>query len=250
MSEEIVYANLKFQDSNKKEHTQRSEKGGAEVPSAPSHSQDKAVLSLTLLCLLLLVGLGVLGGLFYTTLETVIIKSNELQDIKEELQRNVSLQLTHNHNSSKKIRHLSSLLQKLATQLCRELYRKEPEHKCKPCPKGSKWHKDSCYFKLSRLGTWQNSEMLCSTQNASLLKLKNKSVLDHLPRTLPSEMGPSTSNVIHEDAPQTSLLDNLMKAFSQLRFPSQMTQASVKMTKQTNKPNQHNVEHFHVRRHQ
>ncbi|XP_040599660.1 C-type lectin domain family 12 member A isoform X3 [Mesocricetus auratus] len=178
MSEEIVYANLKFQDSNKKEHTQRSEKGGAEVPSAPSHSQDKAVLSLTLLCLLLLVGLGVLGGLFYTTLETVIIKSNELQDIKEELQRNVSLQLTHNHNSSKKIRHLSSLLQKLATQLCRELYRKEPEHKCKPCPKGSKWHKDSCYFKLSRLGTWQNSEMLCSTQNASLLKLKNKSVLE------------------------------------------------------------------------
>ncbi|ERE66439.1 C-type lectin domain family 12 member A-like protein [Cricetulus griseus] len=178
MSEEIVYAHLKLRDSVKKENMQKSEKHRGEVPSAPSCSQHKTVLILILLCLLMLVGLGVLGGLFHTTLETEIIKSNELQGIKEELQRNISLQLMLNHNSSKIIGNLSAMLQKTATQLCRELYKKEPEHKCKPCPKGSKWYKDSCYFKLGGLRTWQKSEIQCSVQNASLLKIKNKSVLE------------------------------------------------------------------------
>ncbi|CAH7423642.1 Clec12a [Phodopus roborovskii] len=178
MSEEIVYANLKFRDSDTKENTQKSEKCGGKVPSAPSHSQHKTALSLTVLCLLLLAGLGVLGGLFYTTLETETIKSNELQSIKEELKRNISLQLIHSLNSSKEIKNLSAVLQRMATQLCRELYKKEPEHKCKPCPKGSKWYKDSCYLRLGESGTWQNSEMLCSARNASLLKIKDKSVLE------------------------------------------------------------------------
>ncbi|XP_059112915.1 C-type lectin domain family 12 member A [Peromyscus eremicus] len=178
MSEETVYANLKFQDSDKKENTQKSKRCGRKVPSSPSHSQHKAVLILTLLCFLLLIGLGVLGGLFYTALETEMIKSNQLQNIKEEIQRNVSLQQMHNLNSNQKIRNLSAMLQKTATQLCHELCKKEPEHKCKPCPKGSKWFKHSCYSKLDGFGTWQKSEMLCSARNASLLKIKNRSELE------------------------------------------------------------------------
>ncbi|XP_021510958.1 C-type lectin domain family 12 member A isoform X2 [Meriones unguiculatus] len=178
--EDVVYANLKFQDSDKKEETPNSEKCGAEVSSAPSHSQHKPVLILTLLCLLLFIGLLVLGGIFYTTLKTEMIKSNQLQDIKKELQGNVSLQLMHNLNSSKKIRNLSAMLQNIATQLCRELCKKEPEHKCKPCPKGSEWYKDSCYFQLNGFETWQKSEMLCSARNASLLKIKNKNVLEFI----------------------------------------------------------------------
>jgi len=55
-----------------------------------------------------------------------MIKSNQLQRAKEELQENVSLQLKHNLNSSKKIKNLSAMLQSTATQLCRELYSKEP----------------------------------------------------------------------------------------------------------------------------
>ncbi|XP_036037514.1 C-type lectin domain family 12 member A isoform X2 [Onychomys torridus] len=145
MTEEIVYANLKFQDTDKKENIQKSER-----------------------C----------GGRVYTTLETEMIKSSQLQNIKEELQRNVSLQLMHDLNSSKKIGNLSAMLQKIATQLCRELYKKEPEHQCKPCPKGSKWFKDSCYSKLDGFGTWQKSGMLCSARNASLLKIKNRSELE------------------------------------------------------------------------
>ncbi|KAL1789689.1 C-type lectin domain family 12 member A isoform X1 [Sigmodon hispidus] len=178
MSEEIVYAHIKFQDSDKKEDAQTSDKCGRKVPSAPSHSQHKTILILTLLCLLLLVGLGVLGGIFYTTLETEMIKSNQLQYMNEELQSNVSIQLMHNLNSSKKITNLSAMLQKVATQLCYELYTKEPEHKCKPCPKGSKWYKNTCYSELDEPATWQKSEMLCSAQNGSLLKIKNKSQLE------------------------------------------------------------------------
>ncbi|XP_055467001.1 C-type lectin domain family 12 member A isoform X2 [Psammomys obesus] len=140
----------------------------------------KPVLILILLCLLLFIGMVVLGGIFYTTLETEMIKLNQLQDIKKELQGNVSLQLMHNLKSSKKIRNLSAMLQNIATQLCRELCKKEPEHKCKPCPKGSEWYKDSCYSQLNGFETWQKSEMLCSARNASLLKIKNKNVLEFI----------------------------------------------------------------------
>lgn len=180
MSEEIVYANLKFQDSDKKEETQKSDKCGGKVSSAAAHSQQKTVLILTLLCLLLVTGVGVLGGIFYTTLETEMIKSNQLQSVKEELQENVSLQLIHNLNNSQKIKNLSAMLQNLATQLCRELYNKEPEHKCKPCPKGSEWYKDSCYSQFSQYATWQASAMACSARNASLLKVNNKDTLEFL----------------------------------------------------------------------
>lgn len=39
-----------------------------------------------------------------------------------------------------------------------------------------------------------------------------------------------------------------MKAFSQPMSPYQVTQGSVKLTKQASKPNQRNVEHLHGRR--
>ncbi|XP_038175743.1 C-type lectin domain family 12 member A isoform X2 [Arvicola amphibius] len=176
----MLYLHHVVRDSDKKENLQTSDKCGGKVPSAPSYSQHKVVLILTVLCILLLIGLGVLGGLFYTTLETEMIKSNQLQNIREELQRNVSLQLMHNINSSKRIRNLSAMLQKTATQLCRELYKNKPEHKCKPCPKGSEWYEDSCYSKRNEYETWQVSEMLCSARNGSLLKIKNRRVLEFI----------------------------------------------------------------------
>ena len=53
-------------------------------------------------------------------------KFKKLQNFKEELQRNVSLQLMYNMDIFKKIRNISITLQELATKLCYELYRKEP----------------------------------------------------------------------------------------------------------------------------
>ena len=58
------------------------------------------------------------------TLKTDMEKLNKLQNFKEELQRNVSLQLMQNTNSSQKIRNLSIKLEEIATKLCHELYTK------------------------------------------------------------------------------------------------------------------------------
>lgn len=177
MSEEVTYADLKFQDSSEMENIQEFDQDGMKAPRAPSHVWRQRALALILLCLLLLIGLGVLGSIFYLTSKIEMKKLEKLQNFKDILQSNVSLQLTYNMDSLKKIRNLSSTLQEMATKLCYELYKKEPEHKCKPCPEEWMWHEDSCYGKFKISETWQQSDFICSTHNASLVKIKNKSVL-------------------------------------------------------------------------
>lgn len=104
-------------------------------------------------------------------------KLKKLQHFEEELQKNVSLQLMHNMNYSKTIKELSIALQATATKLCYELFKKPPGHKCNPCPEKWKWFEDSCYFLSDSSDTWEKSYRKCSAENASLLKIKNKSVL-------------------------------------------------------------------------
>ncbi|XP_058599697.1 C-type lectin domain family 12 member A isoform X1 [Neofelis nebulosa] len=178
MSEEVTYADLNFQDSGRKKSIQEFGTVGIKEPAATSHVWHQRALALILLCLLLLIGLGILGSVFYITLKKEVRKLNTLQNIKEELQRNVSLQLMHSMNSSQMIRNLSLTLQEIATKLCHELYQREPEHKCKPCPKKWIWHEDNCYLVTKNYVTWQKNAMFCSAQNASLLMIKNKSVLE------------------------------------------------------------------------
>ncbi|XP_037023781.2 C-type lectin domain family 12 member A [Artibeus jamaicensis] len=180
MSEEVTYANLKFQDSSEIEHVQKFDQVGIKAPPAPFHGLRKRELALTLLCLLLVIGLGVLGSMFHLTLKREMGKLKKLQNVKEELQKNVSLQLMYNMDICKKIRNISTTLQELATKLCYELYRKEPEHRCKPCPKRWMWHEDRCYKLSNNYDTWKNSDMTCSAYNANLLKIKNKSVLEFI----------------------------------------------------------------------
>ncbi|XP_003265517.2 C-type lectin domain family 12 member A isoform X1 [Nomascus leucogenys] len=180
MSEEVTYADLKFQNSSETEKIQEIGKFGEKAPPAPSRVWRPAALFLTLLCLLMLIGLGVLASVFRITLKIEMKKINKLQNISEELQRNVSLQLMSNMNSSNKIRNLSTTLQIVATKLCRELYSKEQEHKCKPCPRRWIWHKDSCYFLSDDVQTWQESKMACAAQNASLLKINNRNALEFI----------------------------------------------------------------------
>ncbi|EAW96133.1 C-type lectin domain family 12 member A [Homo sapiens] len=180
MSEEVTYADLQFQNSSEMEKIPEIGKFGEKAPPAPSHVWRPAALFLTLLCLLLLIGLGVLASMFHVTLKIEMKKMNKLQNISEELQRNISLQLMSNMNISNKIRNLSTTLQTIATKLCRELYSKEQEHKCKPCPRRWIWHKDSCYFLSDDVQTWQESKMACAAQNASLLKINNKNALEFI----------------------------------------------------------------------
>nr|XP_002712861.1 C-type lectin domain family 12 member A [Oryctolagus cuniculus] len=180
MSEEVTYADLKFQDSTKTANTKGLDKFGKKAPPAPSRVWRQTTLTLSLLCLLLLVGLVVLGITFYLTLKIEMGKLNKLQNIEEELQRNVSVQLLNNQNSSEKIRNLSIALQNVATRLCRELCRKDPEHKCKPCPESWIWHKDHCYLLRDDYLTWEESDRFCSALNASLLTMRNKSELEFI----------------------------------------------------------------------
>uniref|UniRef100_A0AC11AT71 Uncharacterized protein n=1 Tax=Ovis aries TaxID=9940 RepID=A0AC11AT71_SHEEP len=176
MSEEVTYADLKFQDSSQTENIQKFDKFEKEEPPVPSHVWRQRALALTVLCLLLLIGLGVLGGI-------CMEKLNKLQNFKEELQRNMSLQLMQNTNSSQKIRNLSIKLEEIATKLCRELYIKNKGNKCKPCPEEWMWHDDNCYLLLSgyqHRKTWQKSDEICSDYNASLLTIKSKRVLEFI----------------------------------------------------------------------
>ncbi|XP_036157567.1 C-type lectin domain family 12 member A isoform X1 [Myotis myotis] len=180
MSEEVTYADLKFQDSSEMENIQEFDQVGVKAPPAPSHVWRRIALALILLCLLLLIGLGVLGSIFYLTSKIEMEKLEKLQNFKDKLQNNVSLQLIYNMDSLEKIRNLSSTLQEMATKLCYELCRKEPEHKCKPCPEKWEWYEDSCYREFKEYETWQKSDSTCSAHNASLVKIKNKSVLEFI----------------------------------------------------------------------
>ncbi|KAF6339077.1 C-type lectin domain family 12 member A [Rhinolophus ferrumequinum] len=180
MSEEVIYADLKFQDASKIENIQEFDQVGTKAPPAIFHVWRQRALALALLCLLLLIGLGVLGSMFYITSKTEMEKLKKLQYFKEELQKNVSLQLMHNMNNSKNIMKLSITLQIIATKLCYELSRKKPEHQCNPCPKEWMWHGNSCYLLSKDFKTWPNSDKMCSANNASLLKIKDKSVAEFI----------------------------------------------------------------------
>ncbi|XP_049738367.1 C-type lectin domain family 12 member A-like isoform X2 [Elephas maximus indicus] len=178
MSEEVTYADLNFQHSSKTETIQESDHLEKKAPSAPSRVWRRTTWALSLLCLLLLIGLGILGSIFYRTSKIEMRKLNKLQNLKEELERNISLQ----HRS---IMNISITLQKIATELCRELYKTQKEHKCKPCPEKWLWHEDTCYSLPDEAETWQNSERRCSAWNASLLKIKSESVLVRTHGSLP-----------------------------------------------------------------
>lgn len=52
----------------------------------------------------------------------------------------------------------------------------------------------------------------------SLVNLLSLTTQDHLPRHLPSDLGPSTSITNQENTPQACLEAILMEDFSQLRF--------------------------------
>ncbi|KAM9230293.1 LOW QUALITY PROTEIN: C-type lectin domain family 12 member A [Dugong dugon] len=174
-SEEVTYADLNFQYSSKTDNIQKFDNLEKKAPSAPSRVW-RMIWALSLLCLLLLIGLGILGSIFYRTSKIEMENFNKLQNLKEELHRTISLQVASNRNISKENLILSATLN-IATKLCCEQYKTQKEHKCKPCPEKWMWHEDTCNGLFHDAQTWQNGEMRCSAWNASLLKIKSKSVL-------------------------------------------------------------------------
>lgn len=180
MSEEVTYADLKFPGSLKTENIEAFENFEIKETPVTSDVSHHRVLALTVLCSLLLIGLGILGSMFYVTSKKQMEKLDELQNVNEELQGNLSQLLMDNMNNSMKINNLSHTLQEITTKFCHELYRKNKDHKCKPCPEKWLWHENSCYLLTTTMKSWQESKMECSSQNASLLKINNKSISNYI----------------------------------------------------------------------
>ncbi|XP_020857395.1 C-type lectin domain family 1 member A-like [Phascolarctos cinereus] len=139
-----------------------------------SPSWRPVALILLTLCLVLLIGLGVLGLEFFQ-LSQLSITQRDILTQKEESLGNLSRQL---HSLQAQNRKLTDTLQHLAKKLCRELYNKTGEHRCSPCPKKWKWHKDSCYCFSKESNTWQGCEHFCTAENSTLLKIETQDVLE------------------------------------------------------------------------
>uniref|UniRef100_A0A2K6FMH3 C-type lectin domain-containing protein n=1 Tax=Propithecus coquereli TaxID=379532 RepID=A0A2K6FMH3_PROCO len=124
MSEEVTYADLKFQDSSKTENIQELDKFG---------NKGKILMS----------DIGIIRFEFL-----------------------IDLSIFNQRYPNKMI--IKGFVKTLF------------KHKCKPCPKRWMWHEDSCYLLCNDTQPWQESKMACAAQNASLLKINNKSTLDFI----------------------------------------------------------------------
>ncbi|XP_008695685.1 C-type lectin domain family 1 member A [Ursus americanus] len=153
--------------------TQRPEAGHT-GRRPPSSVWRPVALTLLTLCLVLLIGLLALGLVFFQFYQL----SNTQQDSishKEERLGNLSRQL---QSLQTKHRKLAETLQRVAENLCRELYNKSGEHRCSPCPEEWKWHGDKCYRFCKESKSWQGCEYFCIAENATMLKINTQEVLE------------------------------------------------------------------------
>uniref|UniRef100_A0A8C5LBD9 C-type lectin domain family 1, member a n=1 Tax=Jaculus jaculus TaxID=51337 RepID=A0A8C5LBD9_JACJA len=133
----------------------------------PSSAWRPVALTLLTLCLVLLVGLVVLGLLFFQFYHL----SNTQQD-------SISQQEESLRNLSRQLRSLQVQNGELAERLCRELYNRSGEHRCSPCPEKWKWHGDKCYQFYKESKSWQGCEYLCIAENSTMLKINSQEKLD------------------------------------------------------------------------
>uniref|UniRef100_G3TS66 C-type lectin domain family 1 member A n=1 Tax=Loxodonta africana TaxID=9785 RepID=G3TS66_LOXAF len=120
-------------------------------------------LTVLTLCLVLLIGLAALGILCVCTQKYLLSTQN---------------------------RKLAATLQRMAENLCRELYNKTGdkllytfEHRCSPCPGKWKWRGDKCYQFYKESRSWQGCEYFCIAENSTMLKINTQEVLDKLVKT-------------------------------------------------------------------
>ncbi|XP_012610987.2 C-type lectin domain family 1 member A [Microcebus murinus] len=153
--------------------TRRPEPGHTEH-GTPSSAWRPVGLTLLTLCLVLLIGLAVLGLVFFQFYQL----SNTQQDSisqKEERLGNLSRQLQSLQAQNRK---LAETLQRMAEKLCRELYNKTGGHRCSPCPEKWKWHEDKCYQFYKESRSWQGCEHFCIAENSTMLKINTQEVLE------------------------------------------------------------------------
>ncbi|XP_054044116.1 C-type lectin domain family 12 member A-like isoform X1 [Rissa tridactyla] len=164
MTEEITYANLKFENSYEMDNITESEDTKEKGPPASSHPQWPVVLILFALCLALLVTLVTITVLFLQIPKVYRTQLRDLNMTKNELQAN-----------------FSNMLQAIGNQLCLEGEKKLKNNgqNCVLCPANWKWEGDNmCYYYSEEMKSLEQSQQFCSSQNSTLLLIKEAAKLE------------------------------------------------------------------------
>nr|XP_032657117.1 C-type lectin domain family 12 member B-like [Chelonoidis abingdonii] len=167
MTEEITYADLEFNKSYALENIP--------TPAAPeekgllssSSTWRLAALTFLTLCLALLLGMLALGIVFSQV-------SSDFQKQIENLTRN---QETLQMNFSKR-------LQDMKNHLCLKGEENNENNgpSCTLCPANWQWMRgDTCFYVSVKKRSWIESQKFCSLQNSTLLILKDRDKLNHVP---------------------------------------------------------------------
>nr|XP_009505221.1 PREDICTED: C-type lectin domain family 12 member A-like [Phalacrocorax carbo] len=163
MTEEVTYANLKFENHELDIITKPAdtkEKG----PPTSSRFCWPVVLILFTLCLTLLMAMVTLTVLFFQIPKDYRTQLRDLNMTKNELHAN-----------------FSNMLQAIGNQLCLEGEKtlRNNGQNCVLCPANWKWEGgDTCYYHSEEEVSWEQSHSFCSSQNSSLLLVKDASKLE------------------------------------------------------------------------
>ncbi|KAM6144567.1 C-type lectin domain family 12 member A-like [Phoenicopterus ruber ruber] len=163
MTEEVTYANLKFENSHELDNIAEPKDTKEKGPPTSSRSCWPEVLILFVLCLALLMALVTLAVLFFQITKDYRTQLRDLNMTKNELHAN-----------------FSTMLQAIGNQLCLEDQKnlKNNGQNCVLCPANWNWEGGhTCYYISKKEKSWEESHRFCSSQNSTLL-IKNATKLE------------------------------------------------------------------------
>ncbi|KAM6439204.1 C-type lectin domain family 12 member A-like [Rhynochetos jubatus] len=164
MTEEVTYANLKFENSHEPDNSTEPEETKEKGLPTSSRSCWPVILILFMLCLALLMALVTLAVLLFQIPKDYRTQLRDLNMTKNELHGN-----------------FSNTLQAIGKQLCLEGEKnlKNNGQTCVLCPANWKWEGgDTCYYHSEEDKTWEQSHQFCSSQSSTLLLIKEAEKLE------------------------------------------------------------------------
>ncbi|XP_009463999.1 PREDICTED: C-type lectin domain family 12 member B-like [Nipponia nippon] len=164
MTEEVTYANLKFENSHELDNITEPEDTKEKGPPTSSRSCWPAVLILFTLCLALLMALVTMAVLLFQIPKDYRTQLRDLNMTKNELHAN-----------------FSNTLQAIGNQLCLEGEKnlKNNGQNCVLCPANWKWEGgDTCYYHSNEEKSWVQSYTFCSSQNSTILLIKEAAKME------------------------------------------------------------------------
>ncbi|XP_009634782.1 C-type lectin domain family 12 member B-like isoform X2 [Egretta garzetta] len=166
MTEEVTYANLKFENIYDLDNIRKPEDTKGKGLPTSSRSFSPVVLILFTLCLALLMALVTLAVLLFQIPKDYRTQLRDLNMTKNELHAN-----------------FSNMLQAIGNQLCLEGGKnlKNNGQNCVLCPANWKWEGgDTCYYHSEDQKSWEQSHLFCSSQNSTILLVKDAAKLELL----------------------------------------------------------------------